>query len=202
MRRDMVFLLLVATFTFISSSTAFDQEILQRIESSRTASEWEAIWSEERLALCRARLRHNLDAICGKDVYRRSTDNQGRFKRRPPKCWRGRGLFNGSGKYSPKYERKKSQVSLLSPFAKLNNAQVFSENGQNTKERRSPFLSVQEANLFVTTWLRGRRLTHGRTRRQSPSITSECCTERGCTWEEYAEYCPTSSRARPGIIPI
>ncbi|XP_061393725.1 probable insulin-like peptide 7 [Musca vetustissima] len=34
-----------------------------------------------------------------------------------------------------------------------------------------------------------------RTRRtRDPSITSECCTKTGCTWEEYAEYCPSNKR--------
>lgn len=36
-----------------------------------------------------------------------------------------------------------------------------------------------------------------RSRRRSSSdgsITSECCTQVGCTWEEYAEYCPSNKR--------
>ncbi|XP_049820865.1 probable insulin-like peptide 7 [Aethina tumida] len=31
-------------------------------------------------------------------------------------------------------------------------------------------------------------------KRSGPSITSECCKSTGCTWEEYAEYCPTNKR--------
>uniref|UniRef100_A0A1I8MZU7 Insulin-like domain-containing protein n=1 Tax=Musca domestica TaxID=7370 RepID=A0A1I8MZU7_MUSDO len=31
-------------------------------------------------------------------------------------------------------------------------------------------------------------------RSRDPSITSECCTKTGCTWEEYAEYCPSNKR--------
>ncbi|XP_060524822.1 probable insulin-like peptide 7 [Cylas formicarius] len=30
--------------------------------------------------------------------------------------------------------------------------------------------------------------------RRSSSITNECCKSSGCTWEEYAEYCPTNKR--------
>lgn len=26
------------------------------------------------------------------------------------------------------------------------------------------------------------------------SIMAECCTHTGCTWEEYAEYCPSNKR--------
>ncbi|ROT73604.1 insulin-like peptide 1 [Penaeus vannamei] len=75
------------------------------------------------------------------------------------------------------------------------------DTGQVPDKRRSPFLSVQQANLFVTTWVhdqggRRRGRSHYRRRRQSPSITTECCTVAGCTWEEYAEYCPSSNRAR------
>ncbi|XP_058116202.1 probable insulin-like peptide 7 [Anopheles ziemanni] len=31
-------------------------------------------------------------------------------------------------------------------------------------------------------------------RRSGGSITAECCTRIGCTWEEYAEYCPSNKR--------
>lgn len=34
-----------------------------------------------------------------------------------------------------------------------------------------------------------------RTRRNGgKGITNECCTRAGCTWEEYAEYCPSNKR--------
>ncbi|XP_069696077.1 probable insulin-like peptide 7 [Periplaneta americana] len=58
-------------------------------------------------------------------------------------------------------------------------------------EPRYPFLSVVEARVF----LRDRR----RQRRRGPgsSITEECChNTAGCTWEEYAEYCPANKRLR------
>nr|UUV45457.1 ILP [Palaemon carinicauda] len=196
MKKDMVVLVLAATVTLISSTSAFDQNLLQRIDS-RTVSEWEAAWSEERLALCRARLRHNLDAICGKDVYRRSP-GQGRYKRRAPKCHRAQGGTNNND------DNKTSTVNAVMsyPPASADVRPSLPDTGQNTEEVRPPFLSEQQANLFVTTWMRGRSVEHGRRRRQSQSITSECCTAVGCTWEEYAEYCPTSSRVRSCAIPI
>ncbi|EDW30013.1 GL15948 [Drosophila persimilis] len=47
----------------------------------------------------------------------------------------------------------------------------------------STWLHVNYANMFL------------RTRRSNaPSITNECCTKAGCTWEEYAEYCPSNKR--------
>uniref|UniRef100_A0A1B0FMR1 Uncharacterized protein n=1 Tax=Glossina morsitans morsitans TaxID=37546 RepID=A0A1B0FMR1_GLOMM len=45
------------------------------------------------------------------------------------------------------------------------------------------WLDPREVNIFL------------RTRRSNiPSITNECCTKVGCTWEEYAEYCPSNKR--------
>ncbi|XP_030380840.1 probable insulin-like peptide 7 [Scaptodrosophila lebanonensis] len=47
----------------------------------------------------------------------------------------------------------------------------------------STWLHVNYANMLL------------RTRRaDAPSITNECCTKAGCTWEEYAEYCPSNKR--------
>ncbi|KAM8720461.1 hypothetical protein ACLKA7_006498 [Drosophila subpalustris] len=47
----------------------------------------------------------------------------------------------------------------------------------------STWLHVNYANMLL------------RTRRSdAPSITNECCTKIGCTWEEYAEYCPSNKR--------
>ncbi|XP_023178681.1 probable insulin-like peptide 7 [Drosophila hydei] len=47
----------------------------------------------------------------------------------------------------------------------------------------STWLHVNYANML----LRSRRS-------DAPSITNECCTKTGCTWEEYAEYCPSNKR--------
>ncbi|EDV92131.1 probable insulin-like peptide 7 [Drosophila grimshawi] len=47
----------------------------------------------------------------------------------------------------------------------------------------STWLHVNVANML----LRSRRT-------DAPSITNECCTKMGCTWEEYAEYCPSNKR--------
>ncbi|XP_041785865.1 probable insulin-like peptide 7 [Anopheles merus] len=43
------------------------------------------------------------------------------------------------------------------------------------------------ANAFLRTRRTGKRRSGG-------SITAECCTRTGCTWEEYAEYCPSNKR--------
>ncbi|KAL3279470.1 hypothetical protein HHI36_016980 [Cryptolaemus montrouzieri] len=49
-----------------------------------------------------------------------------------------------------------------------------------------PWINEKKAKRF----LRSRRTINRRT----GSITSECCKSSGCTWEEYAEYCPTNKR--------
>ncbi|GAB6024205.1 hypothetical protein CHUAL_008905 [Chamberlinius hualienensis] len=36
----------------------------------------------------------------------------------------------------------------------------------------------------------------GQLRRAKRGIMDECCSDHGCSWEEYAEYCPTNRRVR------
>ncbi|XP_053680561.1 probable insulin-like peptide 7 [Anopheles nili] len=45
----------------------------------------------------------------------------------------------------------------------------------------------EQAYSFLRTRRTGKRRSGG-------SITAECCTRTGCTWEEYAEYCPSNKR--------
>lgn len=54
----------------------------------------------------------------------------------------------------------------------------------NKKAEMNPWLSSKEVAMQML-----------RTRRNGgKGITSECCTRSGCTWEEYAEYCPSNKR--------
>ncbi|XP_062533209.1 probable insulin-like peptide 7 [Armigeres subalbatus] len=48
-------------------------------------------------------------------------------------------------------------------------------------------ISKEQAQSFLRTRRTGKRRSGG-------SITAECCTRVGCTWEEYAEYCPSNKR--------
>ncbi|XP_057661223.1 probable insulin-like peptide 7 [Diorhabda carinulata] len=68
--------------------------------------------------------------------------------------------------------------------------------------RRDPSLNIIERNEYEMKFpwhtrteaykiLRFRRNVR---RRSGSSITHECCKSTGCTWEEYAEYCPTNKR--------
>ncbi|XP_053949840.1 probable insulin-like peptide 7 [Anastrepha ludens] len=55
------------------------------------------------------------------------------------------------------------------------------------QKRGKPISRVWLKLDYVNTLLRTRRA-------DAPSITNECCTKVGCTWEEYAEYCPSNKR--------
>ncbi|XP_065072573.1 probable insulin-like peptide 7 [Ochlerotatus camptorhynchus] len=48
-------------------------------------------------------------------------------------------------------------------------------------------ISKEQAQSFLRTRRTGKRRSGG-------SIMAECCTRTGCTWEEYAEYCPSNKR--------
>lgn len=50
-----------------------------------------------------------------------------------------------------------------------------------------PWVSPKKAKRLL-------RVRRGTNRRGGSSITTECCSSSGCTWEEYAEYCPTNKR--------
>ncbi|XP_026469769.1 probable insulin-like peptide 7 [Ctenocephalides felis] len=51
-----------------------------------------------------------------------------------------------------------------------------------------------EMSLRMVRSRRSARIRGGGGPRVPPSITSECCNAVGCTWEEYAEYCPNNKR--------
>ncbi|XP_045106137.1 probable insulin-like peptide 7 [Portunus trituberculatus] len=169
-----IIVVVVMVVVGVNSTPSLDPDLLSEIEN-RNARDWEALWTEEHLALCRLRLRHNLDSICGKDVFRRSAPPH------PPAPPPDLPPYDGDGKRKNVEEEEEEEAR------------------RRGGRRGPPLLSVHQANLFVTTWIRGGDGRHPRHPRHAPSITSECCTEMGCTWEEYAEYCPSSSRLRPGV---
>ncbi|KAH8387911.1 hypothetical protein KR093_010299 [Drosophila rubida] len=61
--------------------------------------------------------------------------------------------------------------------------ELLAKSAYNPGAAASTWLHVNYANML----LRSRRS-------DAPSITNECCTRTGCTWEEYAEYCPSNKR--------
>ncbi|KAK3883118.1 hypothetical protein Pcinc_012546 [Petrolisthes cinctipes] len=177
---------------------ALDSDLLQQLED-RSESDWVELLGVEKLALCRFRLRNNLETICGKSLYRRSptppTPPATHRHRRnaaaatlplpSPSCL-SKHDDDGEGEMDMGGETGESGVSVRT---EINTPTVAAAgNGHRGVHARSPFLSVQQASLLVTTWVSGEGQRH---RRHASSITAECCTPDGCTWEEYAEYCPS-----------
>ncbi|KAK5649912.1 hypothetical protein RI129_000941 [Pyrocoelia pectoralis] len=70
-------------------------------------------------------------------------------------------------------------IYRLTRRSEKHRAITFAEEDANGK---LPWISAMKARQLV------------RSRRGGSSITSECCSSSGCTWEEYAEYCPTNKR--------
>ncbi|XP_062139739.1 probable insulin-like peptide 7 [Drosophila sulfurigaster albostrigata] len=67
---------------------------------------------------------------------------------------------------------------------------------RNRKRGGNELLVKGSYNPAASTWLHvnyANMLLRSR-RSDAPSITNECCTRTGCTWEEYAEYCPSNKR--------
>ncbi|CAG9864112.1 unnamed protein product [Phyllotreta striolata] len=63
----------------------------------------------------------------------------------------------------------------------------FDYENDNDNEVDFPWQTRREAKRLV-------RFRRDLERRSGSSITHECCKSSGCTWEEYAEYCPTNKR--------
>ncbi|XP_046748804.1 probable insulin-like peptide 7 [Diprion similis] len=72
--------------------------------------------------------------------------------------------------------------------------------------RRSGSLQRPPPPPWVSGWrakemVRYRRDLKRRSQTAVASITQECCAGPGCTWEEYAEYCPANKRVDKRTYP-
>ncbi|CAM1318297.1 Uncharacterised protein g6917 [Pycnogonum litorale] len=65
---------------------------------------------------------------------------------------------------------------------------------KSSDEDKHRFLSPQEASNILKS-ARNKRGRRG-VSRMKRGIIDECCSSNGCSWEEYAEYCPTNKRLR------
>uniref|UniRef100_A0A8D8KD92 Probable insulin-like peptide 7 n=1 Tax=Culex pipiens TaxID=7175 RepID=A0A8D8KD92_CULPI len=132
----------------------------------RTRADWEKVWHQESHSRCHDSLIRHMYWACGKDIYRISRRNNGLA------------------------EAEQQQMEML---AAAEAAAGGTSVGKRANELLPPMLSrwtisAEQAQSF----LRTRRT--GSKRRSGGSITQECCTRVGCTWEEYAEYCPSNKR--------
>lgn len=64
---------------------------------------------------------------------------------------------------------------------------------ENIQKRSGPKISMENY-PWTSSEDAHQVLRFRRSDRPTGSITSECCTRVGCTWEEYAEYCPSNKR--------
>ncbi|XP_038104545.1 probable insulin-like peptide 7 [Culex quinquefasciatus] len=134
----------------------------------RTRADWEKVWHQESHSRCHDSLIRHMYWACGKDIYRISRRNNG--------------LAEAAA-------AEQQQMEMLAAAAAAGGTSV----GKRANELLPPMLSrwtisAEQAQSF----LRTRRT--GSKRRSGGSITQECCTRVGCTWEEYAEYCPSNKR--------
>ncbi|XP_034123422.1 probable insulin-like peptide 7 isoform X1 [Drosophila guanche] len=140
------------------------EEGLELLFRERSQSDWENVWHQETHSRCRDKLIRQLYWACEKDIYRLTRRNRKRTGN--DEAW----LKQSS---ATKRESKDAPWSRPNPSLKIISAGT----------PPSTWLHVNYANMFL------------RTRRSNaPSITNECCTKAGCTWEEYAEYCPSNKR--------
>lgn len=71
------------------------------------------------------------------------------------------------------------------------------DDGDTGKAANSLFKMNVRKKSVLNPWLPAKEVAGQmlRTRRNgAKGITNECCTRAGCTWEEYAEYCPSNKR--------
>lgn len=145
----------------------------------RTPGEWEKEWHQERYSRCRDSITRHLRWACEKDIYK--------LKRSE-----ARDIFalKRSENIQPNEETEDEEEKFT-----INNVNAFKDT-----ESQPEILETEEYDKYP--WL-NQKLAMGliRTRRglskRSGVITQECCSPKGCTWEEYAEYCTQNNRKVP-----
>ncbi|ETN65064.1 hypothetical protein AND_003178 [Anopheles darlingi] len=166
----------------VSASTAPGatglDEALEVTFSERTRADWEKVWHQESHSRCREKLIRHLYWACEKDIYRisRRTD--------VPMA------SVATGKRSDPFAsfRRENRQEEKEPEEVLSAEDRYATDEQVANEVAYPWaIDPREAHAFLRTRRTGKRRSGG-------SITAECCNRTGCTWEEYAEYCPSNKR--------
>ncbi|XP_026847133.1 probable insulin-like peptide 7 [Drosophila persimilis] len=141
---------------------------IYRVYIFSSQSDWENVWHQETHSRCRDKLIRQLYWACEKDIYRLTRRNRKRTGN--DEAW--------IKQSSSSSKRESSDDDPPAPVMYMCICKILSAGTPP-----STWLHVNYANMFL------------RTRRSNaPSITNECCTKAGCTWEEYAEYCPSNKR--------
>lgn len=157
----------------------------------RSEDDWRQAWHDEKHRRCNHQLVAHMELVCDKDIYK--------LQRR----------------------RKKRSIStdIEYPFQKLGrklyiifNISHITFNFSKLAKQARFMLQARQANLFGRRLLKrisGGQVTEDKTggggggdgstgsQRYKRGITEECCGgQDGCSWEEYAEYCPANVRSR------
>ncbi|KAJ6225226.1 hypothetical protein RDWZM_003771 [Blomia tropicalis] len=166
----------------------------------RTDDDWRLLWHKEKHRRCQHQLLSHMELVCEKDIYKLA-------RRRRRKRDTNDEFDSYNGQFEIEYEQEQND-----PENESND--VNGTNGTRsiiTPSLRPLFSNFKEANLFGRRQLvRNRKQSNhgkqsntitmkrssgiGRTKR---GISDECCSgPDGCSWEEYAEYCPANVRVR------
>ncbi|KAH8304863.1 hypothetical protein KR044_009179 [Drosophila immigrans] len=161
-------LLLALQLIHTPNALQHTEEGLELLFRERSQSDWENVWHQETHSRCRDKLVRQLYWACEKDIYRLTRRNRKR----------GGDEMPSKGSYNRKWQilMQKSKQHILT-------IDLQPATAAEAGAAASTWLHVNYANML----LRSRRS-------DAPSITNECCTRAGCTWEEYAEYCPSNKR--------
>lgn len=129
------------------------------------------MWHQEKHSRCRDKLVRQLYWACEKDIYRLTRRN----RKRAGSAAGNEAMWWSKAQENRKWRGQRKKTIFL--YILLCDAAAAPGSAAST------WLHVNYANML----LRSRRT-------DAPSITNECCTKVGCTWEEYAEYCPSNKR--------
>jgi hypothetical protein len=149
-----------------ANSDLSDSTNWDQIFSLRNKDDWKQLWHKEKHRRCYQELLVHMEWVCDKDIY---------------KLRRKRDLIEGRN-------WEKLNFVLLTLKSRLLSI-PYSVEPLNDET----FLSSKKANMFGI--LRFKKAN--RRRQYKRGIIDECCqADAGCSWEEYAEYCPANRRIR------
>ncbi|XP_005090025.1 uncharacterized protein LOC101847921 [Aplysia californica] len=178
---------LLSLLQIAGTYTSPAEEAFVRMATSRfqTASRPELIeiWHTDCHRRCRWQLIRHVEIACQFDPYVQSK----RRKRSPMKLAPSR-----------EHEQKVKKIAVLRNMTTPNDSDPQTTSPQSDTGRppipQNPFLPKRKATGFLTS--HGGRPGGGKRglRRKKRGIMTECCFEKPCAWEEFAEYCHDNNR--------
>uniref|UniRef100_A0A182FQD8 Insulin-like domain-containing protein n=2 Tax=Anopheles albimanus TaxID=7167 RepID=A0A182FQD8_ANOAL len=165
----------------VAGATGLD-EALEVTFSERTRADWEKVWHQESHSRCREKLIRHLYWACEKDIYRISRRNDAPMDTVPVE------MGKRSDPFAIRRENWREMVDQDEEVPSAEDDRYAA--GEQVANEIAPYpwaIDPREAHAFLRTRRTGKRRSGG-------SITAECCNRTGCTWEEYAEYCPSNKR--------